>query len=217
MIENTSENMKDPANALLMLAASMGPGGSDQAIAEQERAGQTQLVNSDRLPAQIEDHTGSDGQTAFEALGFTFGKPDARDPLFRPATLPEGWKREASDHDMWSYLVDQLGRRRVAIFYKAAFYDRRAFMSLNTLFGYVTECVRQGKDIVTDDEWATRTAVAAELRRAVEREQESVNSWMAIGERGGMDDSIRKYVAEHCAYRDKFAALAARFEAVTEA
>jgi predicted secreted protein len=29
---------------------------------------------------------------------------------------------------MWSYIVDDEGTQRVAIFYKAAFYDRDAFM-----------------------------------------------------------------------------------------
>lgn len=90
-----------------------------------EAAGQQQLVNSDRLPVD------TDGQDqAFIDLGFTFGEPDADDPLFRPATLPEGWTRRASDHDMWSYLVDETGTDRVSIFYKAAFYDRRAHMGL---------------------------------------------------------------------------------------
>lgn len=213
MIRNTEKDAKDPVEAMLILAASMGPGGLNQAIAEQERAGQAQLVNSEQLPTDLNGC----GKADFEALGISFGDPTPGDPLFQSATLPDGWKREAADHDMWSYVVDQFGRRRIAVFYKAAFYDRRAFMSINTVFGYVTECVRQGEDIVTDDGWATPTVVAAELRKAAEREQESVNTWMAHGERGGMDDTIRKYVAEHCATRDKFATIAACFEAVNDA
>jgi len=35
-------------------------------------------------------------------------------------------------------------------FYKAAFYDRRADMSLCTVYGYVTECVHNDKPIVTE-------------------------------------------------------------------
>lgn len=213
MIENTSENMKDPANALAFLAASMGPGGSGQAIAEQERAGQTQLVHSDRLPTELNGGT----QAEFEALGFTFGEPDANDSMFCPATLPDGWKKQSSDHDMWSYVVDQFGRPRISVFYKAAFYDRHAHMSLNTVSGYVSDCVYRNTAIVTDDTWATREAVAVVLRQAAEREQERVNRWMAIGERDGMDDRTREYVAEHCAQRDKYAALAEQFEAVSEA
>jgi hypothetical protein len=123
-IRNTTEAMKDPVEASLFLLDAMAghPGG----IERMEAAGQAQLVNSDRLPTD----TGRDGDEAFIALGFTFEEPDPDDPLFRPATLPSGWKRQASDHSMWSYIVDEQGERRVAIFYKAAFYDRRAFMRL---------------------------------------------------------------------------------------
>ncbi|MGW7359430.1 hypothetical protein ACWGI0_23050 [Streptomyces sp. NPDC054802] len=155
MIENTSETMNDPSRALGFIAASIGPGGSSEAIEEMERAGQTQLVNSDRLPTKLNGSQLED----FQALGFSFGEPDVSDPLFRPATLPEGWKRQASDHDMWSYVVDQLGRRRVGIFYKAAFYDRSAHMHLESVHNYVQQCVYDGCDIVTDDRWATPAAV----------------------------------------------------------
>lgn len=117
MIENTSR--RDP---LVHFAASMS--GPDTYITDMESAGQQQLVKSDLLPTDCRNHP------EFEALGFVFGEVVEDDPLFRHATLPQGWKREASDHAMWSYLVDETGTRRVAIFYKAAFYDRRAFMRL---------------------------------------------------------------------------------------
>jgi len=213
MIRNTEKDANDPAGAMLILAASMGSGGTDQVIAEQERAGQAQLINSDRLPADLS----GDDQAAFEALGFTFGEPDPGDPLFRPATLPEGWKREGSDHDMWSYVVDQLGRRRVAVFYKAAFYDRRAFMRLNTLHGYVSECGYHDSPIVTDETWATPAGLAQALRDLAAEAQKNVTSWEQIAERGGADDDTRKYVAEYTATRDKYTALAEGFEAVAEA
>ncbi|MFJ2477075.1 hypothetical protein ACIOWI_29570 [Streptomyces sp. NPDC087659] len=200
MIENTSEHMKDEANQLLFLAASMGPGGSGQAITEQERAGQAQLVNSDRLPAKMPYNAQAD----FEALGFTFGEVDPRDPLFRPATLPTGWKRQASDHDMWSYVVDELGRRRVGVFYKAAFYDRRASMSLTSVDTYVRECIHDGADIVTDDTWATPSAVAAAARRMADERNDNVKLWTGRGE--------DQYRAEAIEARDKYAAVAARFE-----
>ena len=98
------------------------PGG----IEAQEKAGQQELVNSDKLPTRFNCCT----QEEFEALGFTFGDEVEGAPIFRHATLPAGWKREAADHDMWSYIVDETGTRRVSIFYKAAFYDRSAHMSL---------------------------------------------------------------------------------------
>lgn len=114
---------------LLILAQAMGSvsrgGKPSDFIEEQEAQGQREMVNSDVLPIRINGGTKED----FEALGFVF-EDGKIDDLFRPATLPMGWKREGSDHDMWSYIVDETGAQRVAIFYKAAFYDRDAFMSL---------------------------------------------------------------------------------------
>lgn len=106
-------------------------------IEAQEAEGQRELVESTDLPTEINGGTGND----FKALGFTFGEPHGRDPLFRPATLPEGWKREGSDHAMWSYILDEKGRKRVSIFYKAAFYDRDAFMSLVSPYAVLTELI----------------------------------------------------------------------------
>ena len=96
------------------------PGG----IEAQEKAGQLALVASTDMPKELD-------RAAFEALGFTFGEPV--DELFVTATLPPGWKRQATDHSMWSKIVDEQGRERVAIFYKAAFYDRRAHARITPL------------------------------------------------------------------------------------
>lgn len=208
MIDNTSESMKDRGNRIAFLAAAMGPGGSDQAIAEQEARGQAQLVNSDRLPTDLHGE-----RAAFEALGFTFGEPDPRDPMFMPATLPDGWKREGSDHDMWSYVVDELGRRRVGVFYKAAFYDRSAHMHIESVYGYLSSCVYYGRDIVTDDTWATPPAIAEAARQKAKSAEDSINLWA----KGEQTEHSRQYVAEYTAERDKYLAIAAQFGAVSEA
>lgn len=102
-------------------------------ITGMEAAGQAQLVNSDRLPTEWPFGRNHDDE--LRALGFTLGDPDPADPLFRPATLPPGWQREGSDHAMWSYVVDDRRLRRVAIFYKAAFYDRRAHLLIINVGG----------------------------------------------------------------------------------
>ena len=100
--------------------------GQSSYIEVMEAEGQAQVVNSDVLP--IEMNGGKRGD--YEALGFVFG--DVVDDLFQAVTLPGGWRREGSDHSMWSYVVDAEGSRRVAVFYKAAFYDRRAFMRIES-------------------------------------------------------------------------------------
>ncbi|MGW3410291.1 hypothetical protein [Streptomyces sp. NPDC000888] len=206
-IENTQTPSSQHATALLALAT----GDASAVIEGQERAGQHQLVNSDRLPVEIQSGCGD--TAAFEALGFAFDEPDPSDSIFRPATLPEGWKREGSDHDMWSYVVDELGRRRVAIFYKAAFYDRRAFMRLNTLAGYVFDCQRQGADIVTDGTWATPTAVTAEASAWADTARKRVEEWQQIATNHGTSSDTERYIAEHAAERDAFQAIAAKHTA----
>lgn len=108
-----------------LLLADMMIQGTSRSIEAMEAEGQRALVTSDVLPVEMRP-----GRKEFEALGFVFGEAVNDDPLFLHATLPEGWTRKPSDHSMWSYLVDELGQERVAIFYKAAFYDRHANMSL---------------------------------------------------------------------------------------
>jgi hypothetical protein len=101
------------------------PGG----IAKQEACGQRELVNSEQLPR---DGLLGTNRASWEALGLKIDKT-GHDPLFCRVELPAGWKKVATDHAMWSHLVDDHGRVRGKIFYKAAFYDRSAFLSLVVL------------------------------------------------------------------------------------
>lgn len=94
------------------------PGG----IERQEAMGQAAFVGTkSSLPIECP-------RAELEALGFVFGEPI--DDLFVSVTFPAGWSKKATDHSMWSDLLDDQGRKRGSIFYKAAFYDRRAFMHL---------------------------------------------------------------------------------------
>lgn len=95
------------------------PGG----IEAQERRGQADLVASTTMPLELRP-----SREAFESLGFTFG--GAIDEVFQQATLPAGWTRTATSHPMHSNILDDQGRQRVSVFYKAAFYDRRAHARL---------------------------------------------------------------------------------------
>lgn len=91
------------------------PGG----IEAQEAAGQAELVASTNMPKDM-----SPSREAYEKVGFEFG--DEVDDIFISAKLPAGWTRKATDHSMWSEILDDQGRKRISIFYKAAFYDRNA-------------------------------------------------------------------------------------------
>lgn len=114
------------------------PGG----IEAQEAAGQRAFVNSATLPVKIINGKRED----LEAMGIVFG--GAADDLFVNVTLPEGWTKQATGHSMWSDLLDDKGRKRAGIFYKAAFYDRNAHLSLDRRFGYslCVYCDAEGND-----------------------------------------------------------------------
>ncbi len=102
-----------------MLAA-LTPGG----IEAQEHLGQMKLAMSSTLP---KDGTQRDREK-YERIGVVFG--DDADDLFVKVTLPAGWRIRPTGHSMWSDLVDDKERVRAKMFYKAAFYDRSAHISL---------------------------------------------------------------------------------------
>lgn len=122
--------------------AASTPGG----VEAQEARGQKTFVNSSTLPKEgswWEPKT----REILESFGIVFG--EEVDDLFINVTLPEGWRKEATDHSMWSKLLDDKGRERASIFYKAAFYDRKAHVSLARRFnvdGYFA-CDKDGNPV----------------------------------------------------------------------
>ena len=116
--------------------AASTPGG----IEVQEARDQQDFVNSTTLPREC---IGCD-QSQLETMGIRYGK--IVDDQFVEADLPEGWAKVPTNHSMWSKLVDEQGRERAAIFYKAAFYDRHALISLTRRYNYQ-------QDYRDDDDW----------------------------------------------------------------
>ena len=129
-----------------------------EAIEAQERRGQADLNRSQMLPI---DGT-QKSQEVWERLGFIFGEP--YDDLFVNVQFPQGWTMQPTDHNMWSNLLDAEGRLRGQIFYKAAFYDRSAQVSLRCRYqiiepGYVIGApakveVRDGDEVIYSVEHA---------------------------------------------------------------
>lgn len=117
------------ADMFMELVDGKGPEG---AIERQEKKGQQQLVSRDYLPVDAP-------WEQLEQLGFK--RVGEVDRVLCEATLPEGWEKRASDHSMWSYIHDEKGRKRAAVFYKAAFYDRSAHLSLQQRYGCGTRPV----------------------------------------------------------------------------
>jgi hypothetical protein len=175
VIENTS-NQYGPFDLPIL-------GGSASAIERMEADGQRQVLESCDLPTE-----GSD-DPEFLRLGFTFGEPHKDDPLFRPATLPKGWKRAGTDHSMHTKIVDELGRERVGVFYKAAFYDRQADMCLTTVSSYVSSLLYYGRTPVLDDEWANVEAVTEAARKEIARSQKTIALYERpdVAERAGAE------------------------------
>lgn len=110
---------------IMVLAEAMGSGGMNSMVERQEAQGQRELVTDDTLPVDMNQEC----KSKLEDAGVVFGDTVAGDRLFRLCKLPAGWKKVATDHSMWSDLVDDQGVKRASIFYKAAFYDRRASLT----------------------------------------------------------------------------------------
>jgi len=123
-IKNTSYNPFD------ILLGVMGGNNQSDAIERQEAEGQDDLVNSDQLPAKLNSYgTDNDPKEQYKKMGIKVIGQTEGDDLFLDVILPDGWRKEATDHSMWSKLVDHKGRTRASIFYKASFYDRDSFIN----------------------------------------------------------------------------------------
>lgn len=177
-IRNTEKEAKD--NPLFALFTAQ-PGG----IEAQEARGQRELVESTQLPKD----TGFTPRSKFEELGIRFGAEIPDDPLFIDAELPDGWTRRASDHSMWSYLVDQFGRDRCSIFYKAAFYDRRATINLVARLGFT---MRE-----SDEHWIV---VDNATKQVVLDGGPAAKNYM---DPDAAYDACRQYLQEHRAIEDE--------------
>jgi hypothetical protein len=111
--------------------------GIDVAIERQESRGQQDLCNSQHLSTEMRCSYGGPNSDAHEVLrswGVKVGKPVAGDDMFTDCQLPEGWGINSTGHAMWNDLVDDQGRKRGSMFYKAAFYDRSTHLDLCARF-----------------------------------------------------------------------------------
>lgn len=142
----------DPRNAVVAST----PGG----IEAQEARGQRDFVASTTLPKECLYCT----REQLEEMGIIFG--DDADDLFVNVQLPEGWKKVATAPARGSYLVDEQGRKRASIFYKAALYDRRAHISLARRFSFRDQPVG-GYDSDYDKKTCERVCVVTDCDMAI--------------------------------------------------
>ena len=143
---NTAERAREDGLGFLVEAMVLGPSG---AIERQEAQGQAEFANSDTLPTELQAcYIGDErvpSKPILEGFGVKFLGPVEGDALFQYVELPAGWKRKPTDHAMWSELVDEKGRKRAGIFYKAAFYDRGAHLGLQSRFTVSRDYERKGE------------------------------------------------------------------------
>lgn len=124
-IQNDS-NLPPLIHLLDALSAQRRTGKGSDAILEAEQRGQMQLCD---LSSQGVCQLPTAGLDALaEGMGITVHRKTPGDDLFSDVTLPPGWSITPTDNHMWSNLNDGVGDTRARIFYKAAFYDRRAFI-----------------------------------------------------------------------------------------
>ncbi len=123
-------------------------GGNPNAIYAQEAQGQKELVASSQLPKKLIYH--EDRQLTcsqfYERIGISV-LPDNTDDIFFTVQLPAGWCLSPTDHSMWNSLIDNKGRKRASIFYKAAFYDRNSHIMPECRYQCRSEWSTEDRDL----------------------------------------------------------------------
>lgn len=157
--------------------------GTSNAIEMQESQGQHSFVASETLP--------TDGNKApLEAAGVKFLKVVDGDPMFQYIELPNGWKKQATDHSMHSDLLDEKGRKRAGIFYKAAFYDRSAHFYCNARFSIHKDYDLKNASVARVLDGETIIFSTEPLKHLAESDRETMLKNYA------MDDAARKTAIE---------------------
>ena len=124
---------RDELDALMMLARAMS--GEANVLEHMEAEGQQKAVKYTMVAKRMRPN-----REVWEKLGFTFSDIPGDDVLCK-AELPEGWYLEATSHSMWSNIIDEQERTRGSMFYKAAFYDRDANMSLSSRYDVCSDYI----------------------------------------------------------------------------
>lgn len=127
-----------------LLMRTMTAGSVSEGILSQEADGQKSFVQSETLPTDMQ----GDAKSVLEAAGVKFLGVVEDDPMFQYVELPNGWKKVGTGHSMWSDLLDDKGRKRASIFYKAAFYDRSAHIGVSRRYGMSIDYTRLDEEKV---------------------------------------------------------------------
>jgi len=179
------------------------------AIEAQELRGQTKLVAAMLLPCQYGARDGEIADAALIRWGWKLGGSVADDKLFRHAEMPGGWSKRATDHAMHIDVIDGQERRRVGIFYKAAFYDRKAHFVIRPRYAIHEDYDEQTRrfsamrvmDFETGEalfrpEEPNAKAVRDKIGHMLRGEAENDAHWLDYGEREIMREAARAWLLE---------------------
>lgn len=97
--------------------------GEKNVVEHMEREGHEESIRRGLIPKKMHP-----AKEEWEKIGFIFKEID--DDLMYAVTLPSGWSRRMTEHDMYSNLIDANGLLRGTMFYKASFYDRSCDITL---------------------------------------------------------------------------------------
>lgn len=126
-VNNTTEEAMN--NPIIGLLSAMN-------IKGQEMNGQSQLIKSTQMPSRIGSRENGSAFMQYEKMGIKVISITKGDEIFCDVELPIGWKKRCTNHSMWNELIDDKGRIRATLFYKASFYDREAFINFNRRFSF---------------------------------------------------------------------------------
>ncbi len=94
---------------------------TQRAVAENQKWQLAREVNTHEHGAD------RDSKAGLETLGFQV--TGETDDLFYQVIPPTGWTRKTDG--FWTSVKDAQGVERISMFYKGAFYDRRAFLNFS--------------------------------------------------------------------------------------
>ena len=163
------------------------------------------LAALEALPIKVNSGT----RDELEAMGIEY--VEQVDDLFWYVCLPDGWRKEPTDHSMWSNLLDGEGRKRASVFCKAAFYDRDAFININRRFSYSIEPVGGWENyghedcewhgVVKDNDmviWETPEKLSGEPRRGTTDDESHRREWLAWCDRkDALGNPARAWLEEY--------------------
>lgn len=135
----SSFNSNEELQGFITLIRAMS--GEQNVLENMEREGQQNAIRRVQLARNLQPN-----KEIWEQLGFKFYDIEG-DNVLCNATLPEGWSLEATEHSMWTNILDEQGRIRGQMFYKAAFYDRSAHMSLKQRYNICTDYAEEKVDV----------------------------------------------------------------------